>query len=104
MGSLVAVSTIVFGRVLNVSECLPVGAHVLDQQFFGIVAESGDVVDGGKKKVLLGGRFVSTEDELAVCVSKLVKMRSDVSREHFVKYWNRKRLLIGTRRRRCVRC
>ena len=61
MGSLVAVSAIVFGRALNVSECLPVGAHVLDQQFVGILTENGDVVDKWQRKVLLDGSFEAPE-------------------------------------------
>ena len=76
-GILVPVSAILFGRALNLGECLPAGAQALDQPFFGIVTESGDVVDKRQRKVLASGRFVSTEDELEVCMSKVVSLLTD---------------------------
>lgn len=73
-GALAAVNARVFGRALNVGACLPVGTQVLDQQFVGIVDNDGAVGAKKQRKVLTGGRFVSTEDELGACASKLFDM------------------------------
>ena len=84
-GTQIAVSKLIFGKALNVGDCLPVGAQVLDQQFVGSVNEDGTVRDARQRKVLTGGRFVSTEDELGACAAKLLEMPRDVFQESFVK-------------------
>ena len=53
-GSTVAVSAFLCGLALNVGECLPSGAQVLDKPFLGIVTENDDLVDTWQRKVLLG--------------------------------------------------
>ena len=73
-GALVAVNKQIFGRALNIGDCLPVGAQVLDSQYVGIVNDNGDVHSKRQRRVLTGGRFVSTEDELGACASALLEL------------------------------
>lgn len=58
--------------------CLPVGARIYRQQFVGIVDDLGDVGPKRQQTVLMGGRFVSTEDELGACVGKLLELSKDI--------------------------
>jgi hypothetical protein len=78
-----AASKAAFGRLLNVGDCLPVGTQVLEQQYCGIVNDDGVVGDKRQRKVLTGGRFVSTEDELGACANTLLEMPRDVFKSEF---------------------
>ena len=78
-----AASRAAFGRRLNVGDCLPVGTQVLEQQCFGIVNDNDVVGDKRQRKVLAGGKFVSTEDELGACANTLLEMPRDVFKSEF---------------------
>ena len=78
-----AASKAAFGRLLNVGDCLPVGTQVLEQQYCGIVNDDGVVGDKRQRKVLTGGRFVSTEDELGACANTLLEMPREVFKSEF---------------------
>lgn len=82
-GTQIPVSKLIFGKALNVGDCLPVGAQVLDQQFVGIVNDDGTMRDKRQRKVLTGGRFVSTEDEFGACAAKLLEMPREIFKRDF---------------------
>lgn len=63
----VAASKASFGRLMNIGDCLPVGAQVLEQQYCGIVNDDGVMGDKRQRKVLTGGRFVFTECSRPSC-------------------------------------
>lgn len=83
-GKRIACSANAFGRILGEEGILPAGAQILDRQYVGVVDENDNIGPKRQRKVLTGGRFVSTEDELENCARVLLDAPVQVFTEEFV--------------------
>ena len=72
----------IFGRVWLHPHRLPTGTRVF-RQFVSILDANGAVERKSQCKVLTGGRFISTEEELGACAWKLLEMPIHVFTREF---------------------